>query len=1021
MNKKSRKGINGMVMAEPIDIFMAQEAPQPVESPPPPAAVPQPPPPTQQAAPQEAAVQQSGTPMPKGQKPPKAQSLDAEFRKEMLKKVIIVIVVAAVIGAIGYLSYGYIKNFLKPINKTQPTPTVNKSILSGCTAITSSGTYYLSGNINTSIKNGACILISSSNVRFLGKGKVITGSGPFISSPPFSYGIKIANVTNVTIQNLTIYKFSYDVYLANVAASKIYNVTSANATLTGIYLLNTVNSTLYKNQIYGTAGAFGGLLIQGGKGNIVTNDIVGNNAYVGIEVNSTNNTFINQSMIGNPIDIKCDVNAYFKSSNKFSTSKCSNNLFCNFAYCAKRNQPYDISKLRLAPKVSTCGSISGSGSYSLSSGLNLRSYVNVSNPLSSNSACITVNASNVKLDCAGNSIYNSRYGILVSNDFNVSVINCNLTNNTYGIYSSGSFSTNINRTAISNSNIGAYYRNTTGGVINNVTYKGNKYGLYINLSTALLLNRINANNNTYGVYYAGGGGNAFNGGSFISNYRDLYCSANTYNSTTNLFEQVNCGNTDCNWASTCKARVFPPLAVFNIAACGVINVSGSYALSKSVLTNLSTGRNCIVIKTDGVSLNCNNHLIAGTGNGNGILVVNHKNITIQNCFISKFSNGIFANNTANSAFTFINVTNSTNGFNIRNSTYETLAFDNAVPNINGFLFNSTSYSIILNNSESSGTTNSSGFIISNSYNNIIENNKAQNNRLYGYELANSRANIVANNTASGNSAFDYYCLPGSTGIYAELGGINSGLTKSSCAWALVLPPSSTAQCFAISTAQSVVLTQDMLYTFGGSCYTVFDQKLSSADGTTINCNGHTVGATNGGTFVDVVNATSVNVQNCYLIGFNTGILSTADNTTVINNTIATVNRSVSINGGARSTVKNNVILNASYGVFEQNANYGTIQNNLLGSTNIGIDLVGGTSASIINNIAQKTVIGLYLINSITNQVQNNVLLNATAYGIYCGKGSTNSSSVNRDFGGNVCSGNYQCSWMTSSPQCPRTA
>ena len=63
------------------------------------------------------------------------------------------------------------------------------------------------------------------------------------------------------------------------------------------------------------------------------------------------------------------------------------------------------------------------------------------------------------------------------------------------------------------------------------------------------------------------------------------------------------------------------------------------------------------------------------------------------------------------------------------------------------------------------------------------------------------------------------------------------------------------------------------------------QPGTTGNGTIINCNGHTVYASHGGTFASVINASGVTVENCYLSNFTTAIYSSAPYATVINDTV----------------------------------------------------------------------------------------------------------------------------------------
>lgn len=949
-----------------------------------------------------------------------------------LKKIIVGIVIIVVVALAGYYAYTFFS--------TPPTPcpqgeiynattrscqhlpvrnTTNTYLLSGCTDITAPGTYYLNKSFSTQISEGACINIKSSNVRILGNGNNVSGNGPFIAKPPYTYGVQLNDFINVTVQDLNINKFSYNIYLNGTSRSNIINTTTENATISNIYLYKAANNTFRKAQVYGNSGLNGAFVISGGGDNYIGNSLILTNIYIGLSINSTGNKVVNTTIINNPIDIICGDSFSLRNLNTFSHSTCNVNDNCNFAYCSLKNTPYNISTLRLSHSVKTCGSIYTPGTYNLQGDLSLTSYINLSNPLSRNLPCITIKAPDVRLDCRGNGIRNAPYGILTKDLYNVSIVNCRLENDTYGIDLTNIVDLNVKNTSIIHSLIGLLLFNSSVGTISNVTASNNTYGVYTNASSAIVFNNVTATGNNYGVYYTNSDGENFNNGQLLSNSRDLYCTADTYNSTSNLFHGVRCGNTDCDWGVTCPNKFPPPLSVFSIPSCEVITAPGTYLLNKNLLVPEYSpyGNNCIVVRSDNVDINCNNNIIEGNRGGNGIYIYGQSNITVANCTIKRFYNGINVNNTDYVKLSNMIISNSTNSVIFENAYHGDISRITAIPMNVGFLLNNIHYSKISYNNASNGVNRSVGFEIANSDNNIISNNTAFNNQLYGFALINSRNNTINQNTAFASASSDYYCSGSSSGPYAESDGIDTGLTKTNCQWLLEKDPHvQPQQCYIISSSAYVRFSQDLLYPYGKSCYNVFNTKASSADAATIDCAGHTVLATNGGTFANVVNSSNVKIENCVLKGFTTAIVSTAKGTSLINDTIVSSNVSVMFKGVTSALIQGNRILNASYGVYLQNGQGGSIRDNFIRDAKIGINIVGGNNYNLVNNSAQRTTIGLYISNSTLNTLQNNLFLNASASGISCVQGS-GSLNYSTDGGGNICSSNSQCLWMKSSPRC----
>ncbi|MDE1865005.1 MAG: hypothetical protein KGH77_06305, partial [Candidatus Micrarchaeota archaeon] len=95
-----------------------------------------------------------------------------------------------------------------------------------------------------------------------------------------------------------------------------------------------------------------------------------------------------------------------------------------------------------------------------------------------------------------------------------------------------------------------------------------------------------------------------------------------------------------------------------------------------------------------------------------------------------------------------------------------------------------------------------------------------------------------------------------------------------------------------------------------------------------------------------------------------------------------------------------------------------IYNNTIINAMNAISVSGGTGFTFTNNTANIGSLGLQLYNTTIDTLQNNRLLNMSNFGIVCGMNSQGqSTSLNRDLGGNVCSSNGACNWMTSSSYC----
>jgi hypothetical protein len=110
-------------------------------------------------------------------------------------------------------------------------------------------------------------------------------------------------------------------------------------------------------------------------------------------------------------------------------------------------------------------------------------------------------------------------------------------------------------------------------------------------------------------------------------------------------------------------------------------------------------------------------------------------------------------------------------------------------------------------------------------------------------------------------------------------------------------------------------------------------------------------------------------------------------------------------------------MNSSYGIIMGNTEYGNLENNTFASVNISMEFNNLFGALLQGNNARFGNIGMYLLNSTQNYFQDNTLMNQSNSGIICDRVSGNVINLNKDEGGNACSRNLECSWMTASPLC----
>ena len=460
-----------------------------------------------------------------------------------------------------FIAYHFISGSAAQVTTSTSTMGVDYNINS-CTSITSPGTYYLVGNITTSIASGPCINVAADNVKLVGEQHGIIGNGPFTVNSAPSYGIWIDSHSGVVISNLTIAKFSYGVFINASNDNMINNVTIHNSTRSGVYLYDSHYNQLSGDHIVSTV-ANGGLNITLGSNNTVSKSFVEYNFGLGMSLANTTGTQISGSaFIGNPVDLACYGNAVYTRSNRFQNSTCFQNSLCNFAYCSGNNNQSLVTKVSLPKAIDSCGSINSGGTYSLASDISLSDYMNTSITQGINSPCILINASNVYLTCSGHNITNAHYGVLAEKGtFNDTVVGCGFQNDTYGMMMANLVKFQVHGIRLRNNKYGLYIVYSTDGNVTNVTASKNRYGAYINGSTYVTMTGIHATNNTDGVFIDNSTDVYFNALEALRNKGvDLYCSANVYNSTLLSIENSQCGSSSilcCLILGLCSAHRLP--------------------------------------------------------------------------------------------------------------------------------------------------------------------------------------------------------------------------------------------------------------------------------------------------------------------------------------------------------------------------------------------------------------------------------------------------------------------------------
>ena len=892
---------------------------------------------------------------------------------------------------------------------TTTIQSVNASLITQCTAINTPGSYYLEKDINTSISSGACITVNANNVNLVCNGNKITGSGPYTNVSPYTYGIKVTNKSNITISGCYVKDFSYGVYLNDVSFASIVDSNASRNYMNNIYISNTTKSRVSNNYISYAAGTTGSVYVsQDSHQNSIDNNTILYNRYYGIYIGSGNNNYSNNYINGTPYSFYCRGAYGLKNSSTGSSNVCYNNEGCGFISCKGENIPTNLSQIYLPNEIRSCGSIASRGTYYLESNLAMNDYVNTSNHLlvEYDIPCITVASGNVTLDCNFKTISNATYAAIAAKDENnVTIENCNIADSSFGVLSSNVSGMRIFNSSIRSGIVGLAFENMTGGLVSNLHSSSNAYGVYIENSNGGLFNNFNVSHNNVGIYITGSIGNSFSGGLAQNNTKlDVYAAANSQSAGYNLMQTTTCTYTNAAWA-TCAEHVSPSLAYKPIISCTTITKPGNY----SMLGNIYNAPNgCLTIDARNVVLNCGGHTItsAQTGQGTGIKLTGSSNVTLLGCNVNSFNTSVYAKGSSLLLLKGINSSDASYGLVLSGITNSSIIGSHIInPSIAGvYLDNSSDNELSSINVTGGGVA----LMINNSKSNGIYNNFASGSTVGMLIEGISGNNTVSNNIMQRSASTDYECV-GNSGANAELGGINYGTTKKGCAWLAALTQSNpNVACAGINQPSSISLSFDGTYPYGYKCFGIY------ANDTTIDCNGHTVIATSGGTFADFVNSQGSKIEDCVLKGFTNPIVAANSSVSVLNDTIianSTGSTGVNITGSYGPAVEHSNV-SAYTGISVSNSKNGVIANNVAGGGAIAYALDNSTGFKVNGNIAlQSSAIAFMLNGSVFNTFQDNNF--ESVGGIDCEYKAAGAYN-NTDLGGNMCISNQNCKWVTSS-------
>ena len=890
-------------------------------------------------------------------------------------------------------------------------------VVSACgTPINSPGTYRLASTLKYTSLEGACLNITSSDVRLDCNENQISGSGPFSDVPPFTYGIIAKGVSNVEIVGCIVSNFSYGVMMS---ATNDFLVEGSNVSsnyLSNVYLNGSSNGNVSNNYMAQAKSGAGSLYISSGSDNntILNNSVVFNTFY-GITVNGTGERFLYNHINYTPTSFLCSGTAGFEESSSASGNVCYSNNGCGFLSCKELNLPPNISRQQLGSSITSCGSIEAPGTYSLDSNISMSDYVNLSILEADHirMPCINVAASGVSLNCGNHTISNASIGVQFMHGSALRLDSCRFRNSGYGVLLGNTTVTRLNNVTASGGTYGVAVINSTADFVTSVNAINNTYGVYLLGSQDIGINIFNLSLNNYGIYVSNSVGDVFANGRAVNNsVMDVYASSGYTNSSFESMSSTLCGLTNAQWA-TCHRHMVAQNYT-ELAGCGPISQSGIYHLTH----NLLNASQCIRITANNVALNCENNSIsalAAMASGYGINATNVDNVSLTRCRIIRFPEAVVMSNVTGFSIANVLISRSNYAISVLDSRGGAILNNtvNMSTNTSILLSNTRATRVVGNRAISASAGSGTGIALRNATHNSVLNNTAEFYAV-GMEInGSSLNNTVSYNRMSSSSTVDYSCSPGSSGLAAENGGINYGVTKSGCTWMAMLPSNSTSlQCTAAITPSSISITSDGVYGVGSTCFSI------EANHSTINCNYHTVLATDGGAFASFRNNVGSEIENCYLKGFTTAITGYNTSTVnIVNNTIlenttslAKGQPAINISYSTRPSLKQNKIMSVASGIQFNNVTDGFLLNNVVDSVGTGFTLKNATGIEInYDSALNASAVGMLFENSTESTLQGNLLGGA----LVC-TGGAQSSIGNIDDGSNSCSSNSECSWISKS-------
>lgn len=426
----------------------------------------------------------------------------------------------------------------------------------------------------------------------------------------------------------------------------------------------------------------------------------------------------------------------------------------------------------------------------------------------------------------------------------------------------------------------------------------------------------------------------------------------------------------------------------------LVTTNGEYKLSSDLEGNRTSGY-CLLIKAQGITIDCDGHSIKGNESGTtyGIYASGSSayisGARITNCSISNYTNGIYIFGT-------------------------TLNFDDIIIN-NSKVYNNSLFSVYIENVTNSRIENNTiyqdtyGIVSGSSRNITIQNNSVRDSGVAGIGILNNKDDFIFNNTIQGSFYTGQFLIDNSYAGINLIGGSNNTVKSNkiynNTRGILVGYDHISTPSGFISDVNDTIIDNDI--------YNNLQWGIDLGDNSTNNyIKNNTI---RNSTYGISINETYIQYRhNNTLINNNisnttVGIyLNRTHNNSIINNTIWN-SSSFGVNALASNytIIENNTIFNSSlYGMYIENATYTNITNNTIRNNTFhgfevirlnitkidenkiyyngrnGIDIWNSTNISITNNIMHNNYEGIFISNVNYTEIAKNLIYENKWIGIF---------------------------------------